>query len=141
VNFSSYRSRRLAGSVSLRWGDELDGKTSSYSFTSNTKVSNSLFMDLGYTRQHLNLLHGSFDANILMGRWTYSFSTDLFAKCYVQWNDADNKVRTNFLLDYIYKPKSHVYLVFNENRNTYADAVHDVQDRMLVLKFTYLYSL
>jgi len=141
VNFNSYRSRPLAGSVSLRWGDELDGKTYSYSFTSNTRVSNSLNMDLGYTYQHLDLLHGTFNANILMGRWTWSFSPDLFAKCYVQWNDADNKVRTNFLLDYIYKPKSHIYLVFNENRNTYAAALHDVQDRMLVLKFTYLYSL
>ncbi len=141
LNFNSYRSRRVAGGLTLRWGDELDGDTRSIGLSSAIKITNSLFMDLGYTREHLELFQGTFDANILMGRWTYSFSTDLFAKCYVQWNDADNRVRTNFVLDYIYKPKSHIYLVFNENRYTYADAIHDVQDRMLVLKFTYLYSL
>ena len=141
LTFKSYRSRRFAGSVAWRWGDELDGKTRRLTLTTNTKISNSLFMDLEYSYQYLNLVHGVFEANIFAGLWTYSFTTDLFAKCYVQWNDADNRIVSNFLIDYIYKPKSHLYLVFNENRNTYADAMHEVNERLLTVKFTYLYSL
>lgn len=141
LTFRSYRSRRLAGSAAWRWGDELDGRSRRLTLASNTKVSNSLFMDLEYSREQLDLLQGAFRANILAGRWTWSFTTDLFAKCYVQWNDADNRVRTNFLIDYIYKPKSHIYLVFNENRNTFSRALHNVNDRMFVLKFTYLHSI
>jgi len=78
---------------------------------------------------------------VLAARGTYSFSTELFAKCYVQWNDADHKVATNLLLDYIYSPRSHIYLVLNENRNTLKAAPHRINDRMVLLKCTYLWSL
>lgn len=53
----------------------------------------------------------------------------------------EKRVSSNLLLDYIYSPRSHIYLVFNENRNTLEAAPHKINDRMVLLKFTYLWSL
>ena len=44
-------------------------------------------------------------------------------------------------IDYIFSLRSHIYLVFNENRNTLDTAQHKVSNRMLLLKFTYLWSV
>ncbi|MBN2289935.1 MAG: carbohydrate binding family 9 domain-containing protein [Candidatus Glassbacteria bacterium] len=138
LEFRSYRARPLAGSIHYRWGDSYDGKTRSLTLTNNTKISNSFNMDLSYTFNRLDYRNGSLRTHLLAGRWTYSFSTELFAKLYLQWNDADNKIATNLLIDYIYKPRCHVYLVFNENRDT---LIHRAKDRMVLLKLTYLWSL
>jgi len=141
ISFSSYRSRPITGSILYRWGDWLDGKGKRISLSNNTKISNDLLMNLSYTYDWMNLKNGSLKAGVLSSRWTYSFSTEVFAKCYVQWNDADHKIAMNFLIDYIYRPRSHIYFVYNENRDTLINSVKNIKDRIILLKFTYLWSL
>ncbi len=141
ISFRSYRARPITCNISYRWGERLDGKNQKISLSNSTKISNDLLMSLSYSYDWLNLKNGSLKAGVLSGRWTYSFSTELFAKCYVQWNDADHKIAMNFLIDYIYRPRSHIYLVYNENRDTLINSVKNIKDRILLLKFTYLWSL
>ncbi|MFC1562607.1 DUF5916 domain-containing protein [candidate division KSB1 bacterium] len=141
ISFRSFRGRPLSGSISYRWGERLDGKSRSVSLSNTTKISNDLVMNLGYSYDNLDFKNGSLKANILSGRWTYCYSPELLAKYYVQWNDADHKIAMNFLIDYIYKPRSHIYLVYNENRDTLINSVKNINDRVLLLKFTYLWSL
>jgi len=139
--FRAYGGRRLAGYIFCVWGDKLDGKSNMLRVSNKIKISNNLNLDLEYTRDRLDLTHGSITAHVLATRGTYSFSTELFAKCYVQWNDADHRVSTNLLLDYIYKPRCHFYLVYNENRDTSIPGSSLVQERVFLVKFTYLWSL
>ena len=138
LNFESYRGRPFSGSISYRWGDSYDGKARSLTFTNKAKITNNFNMDLSYSYDILDYKNGYLKANLLAGRWTYSFSTELFAKLYLQWNDADHKIATNLLIDYIYKPRCHFYLVYNENRDTF---INGIKDRMILLKFTYLWNL
>ncbi len=44
-------------------------------------------------------------------------------------------------IDYIYSPRSNIYLGCNGNRNTLDTAQHKVSNRMLLFKFTYLWSV
>ena len=48
----------------------------------------------------------------------YSFTTGLFAKLFAQWNADTNVVSTNFLINYIYRPGSDFYFVFNQTYDT-----------------------
>jgi hypothetical protein len=107
----------------------------------NAKLTDNFNLELEYRYDDLDQRNGSLDAHVLSTRWTYSFTTELFAKYYLQWNSVENRVSSNLLIDFIYSPRSHIYLVFNENRNTLDDALHRVYDRMLLLKFTYLWSV
>ncbi len=81
----------------------------------------------------------SFDTNVFGGRVVYSFSTDLFTKLYVQWNSDRNLVTTNFLVNYIYRPGSDFYFVFNQTYGT--DSITSgLLDTTLVGKVTYWWN-
>ncbi|MBW7996157.1 MAG: carbohydrate binding family 9 domain-containing protein [Candidatus Glassbacteria bacterium] len=141
VRFNSYRGRKFSGSLSYRWGALLDGTTTSLSVTNQTKISNSFNIDLTYKREELDLSQGSVTANVIGGRFIYSFTTELFAKYYVQWNDADRHFSSNLLVDYIFRPRCHFYFVFNDNRDRNLLTRNHLRDRQVLLKLTYLWNV
>ena len=59
-----------------------------------------------------------FDANAFGGRVSYSFSTTLFTKLFTQWSTDRDVLSANFLVNYIYRPGSDLYLVFDQNYDT-----------------------
>jgi len=140
VSFKSFRARPIVCSVAYNWGERFDSKSRDLSLTGRAMVTSDLNVDLVYTHDNLELKNGSLNANLLVLRLTYSFSTELFAKYYVQYNDTDHHLSTNLLIDYIYRPRSHVYLVFNENRDR-LNRGGGLRDRVLLMKFTYLWNL
>ena len=81
----------------------------------------------------------SFDTNIFGGRVVYSFSTDLFTKFYVQWNSDRNLITTNFLVNYIYRPGSDIYFVFNQTYGT-DSMTSGLMDTTLVGKVTFWWN-
>jgi len=139
--FRTYRGRRFSGSIHYRWGDNYGGRSKMLRIENNAKFTDNFNLELAYRYDDLNQRNGSLNAHVLSTRWTYSFTTELFAKYYLQWNSVENRVSSNLLIDFIYSPRSHIYLVFNENRSTLDAALHRVYDRMLLLKFTYLWSV
>jgi len=141
ISFSSYQARPVSGNISYQWGEQFDGTSRHLSLSSITKLSNHLNMDVVYTYNDLDFKNGSLKAYVLAGRWTYSVTTEMFAKCYIQWNDADEKISTNLLFDYIYRPKSHLYIVYNENRSSIPGSSYTVKDSMLQIKLTYLWNI
>ncbi len=104
-------------------------------------ISNNLNINLSYSYNNLILKNGEAISNLVSGRFTYSFNPQLFLKYYIQYSDANQKIRGNFLFDYMYKPKSHIYLVYNENRETTIQSLKNIKNRALIMKFTYFWSL
>ena len=141
ITLDTYRSRPVSGSISYEWGSMFDGFSRGFGLTGDTKFNRHLSVDLSYSHNILDLKNGDLTANILSSRFNYSFSTELFAKAFLQWNDADHRVSTYFLIDWIYRPKSHVYLVYRDTRNTLLNRFDNFRDRALQLKLTYLWSL
>ena len=138
IRLTTYRARAINGSVSVSWGEYFDGRQRAVDVSGAAKLSNNLNVDLSYGYDHLNLKHGDFTSHLMSTRWTYSFTPDLFAKTYIQYNKADNRFSANFIIDYGYRPRSHVYLVYNENRDT---DLNQPIDRIIMLKMTYLWQI
>jgi len=141
LRFRTCQGRKFSGSIQYRWGDNYGGRSSTLQIENNTKLTDNFNLELGYRYDDLDQRNGSLDAHVLSTRWTYSFTTEFFVKYYVQWNSVEKRVSSNLLLDCIYSPRSHIYLVLNENRNTLEAAPHRINDRMVLLKCTYLWSL
>jgi len=72
------------------------------------------------------------------GRLIYSFSPNLYAKAYVQWNDSEKRFRTNFLVRWIYKPGANVYVIYNETREL--GPAGFLQDRAVMVKASFLFN-
>ena len=79
-------------------------------------------------------------ANLFRGRIDYSFSTELFAKLFAQWNADSNVVSTNFLINYIYRPGSDFYFVFNQTYDTNGTTKSRLLDSAVVAKVTYWWN-
>ena len=78
--------------------------------------------------------------NLFRGRFDYSFSTELFAKLFAQWNADTNVVSTNFLINYIYRPGSDFYFVFNQTYDTNGTTKSRLLDSTVVAKMTYWWN-
>ena len=79
--------------------------------------------------------------NLFSGRLDYSFSTGLFAKLFAQWNADTNVVFANFLINYIYRPGSDFYFVFNQTYDTDGTTKSTLLDSTVVAKMTYWWNL
>ena len=78
--------------------------------------------------------------NLFRGRLDYSFSTELFAKIFAQWNTDANVVSMNFLINYIYRPGSDFYFVFNQTYDTDGTTKSTLLDSTVVGKMTYWWN-
>ncbi|MFC1543867.1 hypothetical protein ACFL4Y_01265, partial [Gemmatimonadota bacterium] len=79
-----------------------------------------------------------FIANTLSLRVNYAFTPRLFTKAYVQLNDARNAIVSNYLLHWIVRDGTEVYLVYNEQYDTGEGFEPFATNRTLILKATYL---
>lgn len=64
-----------------------------------------------------------------------NYITPGHAKLFAQWNTDSNVVSTNFLINYIYRPGSDFFLVFNQIYDTGNDNVR-LEDATVVAKMT-----
>ncbi|MBN2001500.1 carbohydrate binding family 9 domain-containing protein [candidate division KSB1 bacterium] len=138
VNLESFRARPVNGSMRFEWGQLFDGNQKTAALSGSAKATNHLNIDLAYTFNQLDLKNGSLESHVLSTRWTYSFSPDFYTKAYIQWNAADERFSGNIIFDYAYRPKSHIYLVYNEIQDTIH---HRMTDRIVMLKMTYLWQI
>jgi hypothetical protein len=104
------------------------------------KLSKNLNLEFIYDRNQFDLpvAGGKFTTNIVAARVIYSFTPDLYAKAYLQWNDDENLSISNFLFRWIYKPGANIYFIYNETRKLGSEGY--IQDRVIMLKVSFLFN-
>ena len=120
-------------------GDFFDGTRRGFEIEATFKPNGRLVAESQYQFNRIELPAGSFNANLLASRVVYSFSTTLFGKLFAQWNSLDDVISTNFLLNYIYRPGSDLYVVFNQIYDG-GGSMLDLSASTLVAKLTYWWN-
>ncbi|MBI1930368.1 hypothetical protein HYR99_39720, partial [Candidatus Poribacteria bacterium] len=141
-NFNSFRtsistsdSKKISGRLGANFGDFFNGERRGFDIEANFKPNGRLSFESQYQFNRVTLPAGSFNVNVLGSRVSYSFSTTLFAKLFAQWNSERDVISTNFLLNYIYRPGSDFFLVFNQTYNSGVKT--ELVDSTFVAKMTY----
>ena len=144
--FTTYRatietdeSKMFAGRFGVEVGDFYDGTSRGFDIDAGFKPSGRFVLETQYQFARVELPVRSFNAHVLASRAVYSFSTRFFAKLFAQWNSADDLVSTNFLLNYIYRPGSDFYLVFNQVYDEDGGTI-GLSESTLVGKMTYWWN-
>ncbi len=139
--FSSDHSRKFSGSLQVGGGTFYDGTFIGVRAENFWKPTSKLRFDLNWVwnRVETPFANGEFTTSILGARINYSFSTNLFTKAYLQWNDFDKRIISNFLIRFIYAPGSDFYLVYNEELDTVSRL--KTSNRTLLAKLTFLLNL
>jgi len=68
----------------------------------------------------------------------YSFSKRMFLKALIQYNSEANEMVSNIRYNFMHKPLSDLFIVYNERRDL---DTNEVIDRAITLKFTYVLPL
>ncbi|HTU99677.1 MAG TPA: DUF5916 domain-containing protein [Luteitalea sp.] len=137
VSFASNPSRRLSGLVNFSTMDYWSGDRQQLLLSGNVHPTANLSVDLIYTHNTVEHPRGAFDTTTISNRVLYAFTTDFFVKSYVQWNDLDQRLSTNFLVGWEYRPGSEIYLVYDEVRDHFESPRLSPRGRMLLAKWTY----
>jgi hypothetical protein len=140
LSYQSDYSRKIGGGFRAGTGSFYDGRFTGTTISSYVKPSDKLSLELSWNWNEVDVPFpdGHFYSNIFAGRINYSFTTNLYAKWYLQWNDFTDRVISNFLLHFIHTPGSDFYLVYNEEHSYIP--VHRTE-RALLAKLTYLLNL
>jgi hypothetical protein len=103
---------QATGSMSQAWGGRID------SVQATLRVAGGAHLEAGpmWTWSRADLPGGSFTANVFGLRLGWALSTRLFARAYIQYNSLDQKWITNVRLNFIHRPGSDIYVVFNDDQ-------------------------
>jgi hypothetical protein len=136
ASYSSDKSRMFSGELSGATGSFWDGDRSTYGVEFRFQANYQFRADVAWTRNDIDLPSGAFKTDLVTSRLSYSFSTDLFLNALIQYNSTLREISSNIRFNYIYKPLSDFFLVYNERRSS----TGEVRERALIAKFTYLFD-
>jgi len=140
MNYVSNQGKRVYGSATVNLGGYYDGERQSVQGAVNFIVGRTLLFEPNYTRNRI-VLPGRpiYTSNVVNMRVSHSFSPSLFLKGFAQYNDDRRTASFNFLVWYIYKPGSDLYIVYNQgwDANLPVPQQYNVRNRSLAVKMTY----
>ena len=127
-------------SVNLRYlaGPFYTGYKHTYDVTGTLRVNRHLNASAGLVHNNVSLTQGRFQTSLLNLRANYSFSTSMFLKALIQYNNDTQQWSSNIRFNLIHRPLSDLFVVYNERRHSVSG---ELIDRALIAKFTYLMSL
>jgi hypothetical protein len=147
VHLNSPGSKRLMMGLNLFAGTFFDGSRFSPGIESELKIGSSLQLGLNYDHNYLqfNERDQTFSGGIFSFKAYAMFSTKLLVNTFVQYNSAVNEIISNLRFRYNPKEGNDFYLVFNEGRNTNRNTENPLlpafNNRTVLLKYTYTFTL
>jgi len=144
ISAESDKGKAIAGEINVSYGDYYTGHNTRFSVTSTVTRLQPIRIELDYSYNYVDLPERNFHTNTLGLRMFYFFSTELYLKAYVQWNDdklnfeGRERVISNILLRWIYSPESNLYLVYNDGRLVGPNQT-EIVNRTFMLKATFFW--
>ncbi len=136
--FDSFRRRHLQLDATVTTGGFYDGERESLTMNFNWKFMKGLGVVAGYTANWVDLPAAAFTTHVLSGRVQFSPRNDLAFLTLFQYNHDTRQVSSNVRLNWIPKPGTDVFLVYNET-DLSGGRLSPVT-RSLALKMNYLFQ-
>ncbi|MGM0622032.1 MAG: DUF5916 domain-containing protein [Bacteroidota bacterium] len=145
--FNTPRTKKIVADFSIDGGGFFDGNQFSVEFEPEFNLSSSLQLAATYKFDRVNFTsqNQSFTNNIARVKATYMLNTKLLMSSFIQYNELDNILLTNFRLRYSPRDGNDFYLVLNDLRN--ADKSNTIPElpaylnRTILLKYTHTFRL
>jgi hypothetical protein len=145
--FNTPKTKTLSAGFGYEAGGFYDGRHISFQTMPELNLSSSLQLSASYQLDWVKFpeRNQKFTNNIARVKVTYMFNTKLSASSYIQLNESDNVLITNFRLRYNPRDGNDLYLVFNDlrNLNNTDGTVKNPPflNRTILLKYTYTFIL
>jgi uncharacterized protein DUF5916 len=132
IDYRSDQSAMLSVSADMEAGEYWTGTQRVTGGGLRFRLNEHVAASANITRNVINLPQGRFAANLERFRLDWSFTPRMFLNAFVQYNGEADSWLSNIRFNFIHRPLSDIYVVWNETR-----APGDTQ-RALMLKYTHL---
>jgi hypothetical protein len=132
--FSSDKSRTVGGEIRVNTGEFFDGEKTSVRGELVLQPNYRFNAELSWNHDKVSLPSGDFDTDLVAARLSYSFNTATFLNALIQYDSTLHEISSNIRFNFIYKPLSDFFLVYNERRAS----TGEVRERALIAKLTYI---
>jgi hypothetical protein len=127
---------KILSAVSIfRRGDYYTGRLRSVDITGTFRPNYRFSAQANVTDSDVNLPEGAFTTRVFRARLTYSFNTRMFLNALVQYNNTRKQVTSNIRFNFIHRPLSDLFVVYNESREVSGARRND---RAVTIKYTHL---
>ncbi len=93
-------------------------------------------LGLNYDHNDVDVPGGAFTTDLVRARIKLAYNTRLFGNALIQYNSQRDAFSVNFRIDFIHRPGSDLFIVFNERRETQGG--WSPESRAFIVKVTYL---
>jgi len=131
--------RRIYQRLSVTPTQFYDGNRLNLSAAAGARVSSQFSTELQFNRNDVDMPWGKFVVNLSTLRLDYTFSPRMTIRSLTQYNTSTHEITNNVRFNFIYRPGSDIYIVYNDLSQTGLPAdVFGKKDRQLLIKATYL---
>jgi len=132
IMYNSEPSKWLSGRVGYKTGGFWDGDIRGWNGSVRVRASEHLATGVSYERNEVDLPEGGFNTDLAALRVDYSFTTTMFLNAFIQYNSVANAWLSNIRFNFIHRPLSDIFFVYNEIRTT-----DEPTARAFIVKYTH----
>ena len=137
--FNTSPGKRVYERLTVAPNQFYDGTRLTITAAAGIRASSRFATELQYNRNDVKMPWGNFLVNLSTLRVDYTFSPRMTIRSLTQYNTSTHEVTNNVRFNFIYRPGSDLYVVYNDLSQTGLPAdIFGKQDRQLVVKMTYL---
>jgi hypothetical protein len=131
--------RRIYERVTVSPVQFYGGTRLNLSAAAGIRASSRLSAEMQYNRNDVKMPWGNFLVNLSTVRVDYTFTPRMTVRSLTQYNDSTHEISNNVRFNFIYRPGSDIYVVYNDQSQTGLPAdIFGRKDRQIVVKATYL---
>ncbi len=143
ANYTLGTQRRLNGTFTARAGEYFSGDIRTVGFNrGRVEVTPQLSVEPSVSVNWIDTPQGSFRADLVVTRVSYTFTPRMFLSALTQYNSSSDTISNNFRLRWEYSPGSELFVVYSEDRDTdpfMPDRFSELRNRGFVVKFNRLF--
>ena len=139
LTYNTSPGRRVYSRLGYSPHEFYDGTRRQSTAAVGARATSRLSAELQYNRNDVDMPWGGFLINLTTLRVDYTFSPKMTIRSLTQYNSATHEMSNNIRYNFIHRPGSDLYVVYNELRHTgLPTEVFAQKDRQLVVKLNYL---
>ena len=132
--------QRIAGNLSLETGTFYNGHKTAFGLAAGrVNFSPRFSVEPTYAVNWVDLEEGPFTSQLLGSRMTFTATPLMFTSALLQYNSDTHAVSTNVRFRWEYLPGSELFLVYNDERDTFGRTFRDLTNRAFIVKINRLF--
>ena len=141
VRFHYNRASRqpISGNLVLETGSFYNGRRTAFSVSNGRLSVTPMFsLEPTYSVNRVSLVEGDFTTQLIGSRVTITTTPFMFTSALLQYNSDSHSLSANVRLRWEYRPGSELFIVYNDERETFGRRFPDLMNRAFIIKINRL---